>query len=165
MINLQSKTDCCGCNACCDACPTGALSCSRDSGGFLYPALDKSLCIKCGKCLAACPMLNARRIRESNPIKEPEVYAAIANDLSVRFDSTSGGLFSAFAEYAFSRNGFVGGAVWEDSYLVRQVVTDCPADLPRLRSSKYAQSNSVGFYKAVLGALETGRMVIVCGLP
>ena len=59
----------------------------------------------------------------------------------------------------------MGGAVWDGSFGIHQVVTDQLSDLPRLRSSKYAQSDARGFYKAVKAAVETGREVLVCGTP
>lgn len=46
--------DCIGCTACCQVCPTGALSFSEDKARrkFLY---RMDLCIFCGQCQANCP--------------------------------------------------------------------------------------------------------------
>lgn len=165
MIRINDKKDCCGCNACGDICPHGAIVFKPDNGGFLYPDIDYGRCKKCGLCEDICPLLKVDSLRRNNTLGEPKSFAAFANDLSIRFDSTSGGLFSILANRIFESDGFVGGAVWDESFLVHQVVTNNRDDLLRLRSSKYAQSDSRGFYLAVRHACETGRPVLVCGLP
>lgn len=165
MIRINNKKDCCGCNACGDVCPHGAIVFKADKGGFLYPSIDHSHCKECGLCENVCPQLKVELLRSCNNFGEPKSFAAFANDISIRFDSTSGGLFSILANRIFENQGFVGGAVWDESFLIHQVVTDNQDDILRLRSSKYAQSDSRGFYLAVKNACETGRPVLVCGLP
>lgn len=165
MISIVEKKDCCGCNACGDICPRGAIKFVADNGGFLYPEVNKSLCIGCNLCDEVCPNLKVDSLRKHNDYGAPKSYAAFANDIAVRFDSTSGGLFSVLADKIFESGGFVGGAVWDDLYFIHQVLTDKPEDILRLRSSKYAQSDARGFYVAVRKACETGRPVMVCGLP
>ena len=165
MISIVEKKECCGCNACGDACPHGAIMFKADKGGFLYPEVNKSLCIGCNLCDEVCPNTKVDSLRKHNDYGTPKSYAAFANDIAVRFDSTSGGLFSVLADKIFEGGGFVGGAVWDDSYFIHQIVTDKPEDILRLRSSKYAQSDARGFYIAVRRACETGRPVMVCGLP
>lgn len=165
MIKVTNKENCCGCNACGDACHKHAISFVRDEGGFLYPHVNESVCNRCGACSTTCPMLSIDSMRKTAPQVEPTNYAAVAKDLFVRFDSTSGGLFSILAEKVFLEGGYVGGAVWDEEYFIHQVVSNDSADLPRLRSSKYAQSDARGFYSAVRSALETGKRVLVCGLP
>ena len=165
MLDLQKKTNCCGCNACADACPQGAISYERDYGGFLYPRVNKEKCSKCNICESICPMLQVDKLRTLNPIKKPTTFAAIANDLSIRFDSTSGGLFSIFANEIFERNGYVGGAIWEEGFWIKHVLTENKDNLPYFRSSKYAQSDAQGFYTDIKKAVLTGRPVMVVGLP
>lgn len=165
MIKIKDKKDCCGCNACGDVCPHGAITFIADNGGFLYPNIDYSRCKKCGLCENVCPQLKVEMLRRDNNFGDPKSFAAFANDISIRFDSTSGGIFSVLANRIFENGGFVGGAVWDESFLIHQVVTNNRDDIDRLRSSKYAQSDSRGFYLAVRKACETGRPVLVCGLP
>lgn len=165
MISIVEKKDCCGCNACGDICPRSAIKFVSDKGGFLYPEIDKSLCIGCNLCEKVCPNLKVDSLRKDNDYGSPKSYATFANDISVRFDSTSGGLFSVLSDKIFENGGFVGGAVWDDSYFIHQVLTDKAEDILRLRSSKYAQSDARGFYTAVKTACQTGRPVMVCGLP
>ena len=92
-------------------------------------------------------------------------YAAVHKNLEVRFDSTSGGLFSAFAEVMYKSNGYVGGALFNEDFSVRQFISDDKNDLPALRSSKYLQSNAEGFFSKVRNLVVSGENVLVCGTP
>ena len=165
MIEINDKKDCCGCNACGDVCPVRAITFVRDAGGFLYPNVDTSRCTQCGACKRACPMLRVSEMRKAAPQNDPINYAAVAKNLQIRFDSTSGGLFSVFAEHILRQGGFVGGAVWDEEFFIHQILTDDVSRLPQLRSSKYAQSDARGFFSDVKRAVLTGRPVLVCGLP
>ena len=165
MINILRKEDCCGCNACGDVCPKGAISFREDEEGFLYPRVDALACIQCGLCTKVCPLLNVNAMRDKAEASKPTMYAAINRNLETRFDSTSGGLFSVLAECVFEKDGYVGGAVWGEGFVIQQVITDEESDLPKLRSSKYAQSDARGFYSAVKKAVATRRPVLVCGTP
>lgn len=48
------EQDCMGCTACCQVCPSGALS-YRDEGNTRTLIYRVSLCIFCGQCEANCP--------------------------------------------------------------------------------------------------------------
>lgn len=164
MIDICDKKECCGCNACGDICPKGAISFAQDEEGFLYPKVDESKCIKCGLCEKTCPQIHHADIKR-NEFAKPKITAAIHKNYAIRFDSTSGGVFSALAKAIYAKDGFVGGAIWTDDWGIRQVISEKRSDLPKLRSSKYAQSDARGFYSAVKAAVETGRPVLVCGTP
>lgn len=165
MINIQNKVDCCGCNACGDACPKQAITFKTDNEGFWYPEVDMEKCIDCGLCEKVCPIINVRELKK-NDLPESICYAAEHKNLEVVFDSTSGGLFSAFADIMYKSGGYVGGAVFnEDFKSVRQFISNDKKDLPRLRSSKYLQSSLEGFYSQVRDLLKAGEKVLVCGSP
>ena len=163
MIYITNKSGCCGCNACGDVCPKNAIRFEADDEGFLYPHVDKTLCVNCGLCDKVCPQTNAEKFRQE--LKEPECWAAAHRNNYIRFDSTSGGAFSAFANVIYGQEGFVGGALKDENDRLIQFISDNPNDLERLRSSKYAQSDAQGFYKSVKAAVQTGRPVLVCGTP
>ena len=165
MINILKNEDCCGCNACGDVCPSGAIRFLPDEEGFLYPHVDAGRCIHCGLCEKVCLQLHAKAMLAAVSDKTPQCWAAVAKDLADRFDSTSGGMFTTLAEKVLSEGGYVGGAVWGDDFSIHQIVSDNLDDLPRLRSSKYAQSDARGFFKSVKEAVATGRKVFVCGTP
>lgn len=164
MIDKLSKAECCGCNACGDACPKGSISFVKDEEGFLYPQIDKTTCIECNLCEKVCPVINIEALKK-NDFEKPKCYAAVHKNLQVRFDSTSGGAFSAFAKKAYQEKAYVGGAVWNDDWSVSQYISNNKKDLERLRSSKYIQSNAIGFYKEVKELLKNGEKVLVCGTP
>ncbi len=164
MIDLKKKENCTGCKACGDVCPKDAITFRTDKEGFWYPEIDRSKCVDCHLCEKVCPELNLKRLRQTGTFK-PEYYALLNKDLSVRLDSTSGGAFSLLANQTFQAGGYVGGAVYTEDFHVRHFLTDNPEDLKRLRSSKYLQSDTAGFYRQVKDLLLQGKKVLVCGSP
>lgn len=164
MINIVDKTKCCGCNACGDVCGKGAISFKTDNEGFWYPVVEQDKCVDCGLCEMVCPVINAKELKD-NDYREPKCVAAIHKNLEVRFDSTSGGIFSALAEKIYKDGGYVGGAVYTEEWGVKFFISNKAEDLSALRSSKYLQSNSEGMYRQVRDLLIKGEKVLVCGLP
>lgn len=164
MIKIQNKIDCCGCNACGDICNRDAISFKTDIEGFWYPEVDKEKCNNCGLCEKVCPIINIKELKK-NDLPESICYAAEHKNLEVVFDSTSGGLFSALADIMYKNGGYVGGAIFNDDFSVRQYISNDKKDLPKLRSSKYLQSHFDGFYKQVRELLKNGEKVLVCGSP
>ena len=164
MINITNKKDCCGCNACFDACPKKAISLKIDIDGFGYPEVDQSKCVECGLCEKVCPQLHADELKK-NEFEKPVCFAAIHKNIETRFGSTTGGLFSALAEQMYAEGGYVGGAVYRDDWSVAHFVSNNPEDLQRLRQSKYSQSDLRGFYSDVKNILNAGEKVLVCGTP
>ena len=164
MIKITDKVNCCGCNACGDACPKQAITFKTDHEGFWYPEVDMQKCIDCGQCEKVCPIINIDTLKK-NDYQKPICYAAEHKNIEVVFDSTSGGLFSALAEIMYRSKGYVGGAIFNEDFTVRQYISNDKEDLPKLRSSKYLQSNLKGFYKQVKQLLTAGEQVLVCGTP
>lgn len=164
MIEIKNKVDCCGCNACGDICGKNAITFKTDNEGFWYPEVDKGKCVECGLCEKVCPIINIDSFKK-NDYQKPICYAAEHKNIEVVFDSTSGGLFSALAEIMYRSKGYVGGAIFNEDFTVRQYISNDKEDLPKLRSSKYLQSNLEGFYKQVKQLLTTGEQVLVCGTP
>lgn len=164
MIDIKNKIDCCGCNACGDACAQGAITFKTDNEGFWYPEVDMQKCTDCHLCEKVCPIINVKELKK-NDLPQSICYAAEHKNLEVVFDSTSGGLFSALADIMYKSGGYVGGAVFNDDFSVRQYISNDKKDLPRLRSSKYLQSHLDGFYRQVRDLLRAGEKVLVCGSP
>lgn len=163
MIQITNKIDCCGCNACGDACAHGAITFETDIEGFWYPKVDMTKCTDCHLCEKVCPIINHRQPHDD--FDKPLCYAAMHKNYEVRFDSTSGGLFSAFAEKIYHDGGYVGGAVYDDSWNIHHFISNDKTDLQRLRSSKYAQSSAIGLFKKTKELLKAGEKVLVCGTP
>ncbi len=164
MINIIDKKKCCGCNACGDVCSKGAIIFQTDIEGFWYPQVDPAKCVECGLCEKVCPIININRLKH-NDLPKADCYAAENKNISVIFSSTSGGIFSALAEATYRENGYVGGAVFNEDFSVKHIISNNREDLVRLRGSKYIQSDLSGFYKNVQTLLKQGEKVLVCGGP
>lgn len=163
MIKIEDKTKCCGCRACVEKCPRHCIGWAQDEEGFFYPKVDESVCIQCGLCEKVCPIQNPDRRSENR--KKPTVYASYANDDEIRIDSTSGGLFSVLAQHFFSKGGYVAGAVYDENFALTSIVTNDSSMLPKIRSSKYLQSDPRSLYVKVQKILKEGKEVFVCSTP
>ena len=157
---LASRADCTGCGACAAGCPAGAIAMVRDREGFAVPKADLSLCVHCGRCTSICPILH--------PLEKgaaPAVFAAWNRDDTVRRDSTSGGVFSALAEYVLEGGGVVFGAAMDAKQHLRHIACFRKEDLRYLRGAKYVQSDLGDAYPEVKKWLKTGRKVLFSGTP
>lgn len=56
IIELAPFDECTGCAVCAAECPKHAINMVYKNA-FLYPEIDNSLCVKCGKCTRVCPIL------------------------------------------------------------------------------------------------------------
>lgn len=164
MIAISDKKNCCGCQVCGDVCPKSAIAFKTDDEGFWYPVVDKVKCVDCGLCEKTCPQLHASELKK-NDFDKPKCIAANHKNVEVRFDSTSGGMFTAFADWAFANGFYVGGAIFTDDWGARNFISNNKDDLLRLRNSKYIQSDAGGFYARVKELLLAGEKVLVCNLP
>ena len=156
---LADPAHCTGCTACMNICPKNAISMQPDQEGFLYPKVDEKACVHCGKCTAVCPVL---RTRPAGPM--PAVFAAWNKNDAIRKDSTSGGVFTALAEYVLESGGVVFGAAFDGKQRLRHVACFSKEDLWRLRGAKYVQSSLGHTYREVKKWLET-RPVLFSGTP
>lgn len=59
-VLYSKKEECCGCTACFNICPVGAITMIEDAEGFLYPNIDTIKCLKCYQCLDVCPLKNKK---------------------------------------------------------------------------------------------------------
>lgn len=161
MIKISAKEKCCGCGACYSCCPQKCISLRADNEGFLYPYVDEAKCIDCDLCKKVCPMLQSK----ADDTQDLEVYIAYASDDDIRRDSSSGGMFSLFAEYVIRENGVVIGAAFDQQFTVHHVVIESTDRLPILRGSKYMQSRIENTYQMAKNFLDSGRKVLFTGTP
>lgn len=160
MIDIKEKKNCCGCEACVQRCPKSCITMREDNEGFLYPEIDKNICIDCGLCEKVCPVINQEEER-----KPLAVYAAKHKDEQIRMASSSGGAFTAIAENVIDEGGVVFGAKFNQDWEVVHGYTETKEGLGAFRGSKYVQSRIGECYKEVEVFLKAGRKVLFSGTP
>ena len=161
MIDYKDKTECSGCYACVNACKVKCISMKVDEEGFCYPIVDASRCVNCGKCADCCPSVGETVFNN----RDVQAYAAINKNEKIRRDSSSGGIFSALAQYVISQRGIVFGATFNKENHLEQIYVEHDEDLCKLRGAKYLQSQMGDCYKDAHNFLEEGRMVLFTGTP
>lgn len=160
MIEIVEKSDCVGCEACVQRCPKQCIVMKEDAEGFLYPQIDIEKCIDCGLCERVCPVIN-----QGEPRKPLVAYAAKNQDESVRLSSSSGGVFTALAEYVIAQGGVVFGARFDESWNVVHDYVETIEGLSAFRGAKYVQSRIGQSFLRAETFLKQGRMVLFSGLP
>ena len=138
-ISKLPTDQCCGCEACANSCPKSAITMKYDSEGFLFPQIDNDKCINCSICVKSCPVLNIAQLQE-NQTNKPLAFAAFNKNTDIRIHSSSGGLFTAFAELFLNNGGYVCAAAFDNQSHLRHIITNKQDDLAKLRGSKYVQS-------------------------
>lgn len=163
MIDLvKDSYSCCGCGACMNVCPKGAIEMREDPAGFKFPHIDTSKCIECGLCLKVCKF-------ENPELAYPRAaYICQLKDENTLALSTSGGAFRAMAEKIIERGGVVFGCAYtenKDGLVPTTIAVDNIEELPKLSGSKYVQSEMGFAYKKAKGFLDKGRLVLFSGTP
>ena len=154
-IESLAESRCCGCAACANVCAVGAIRMAENQEGFLYPVINHELCVGCSACDRVCPRLD----------EYPVAYAAMCNDMQVREQSSSGGLFRLMAEKILRQGGAVYGAAFDENFEVCHCRVDNVNDLNKLQGSKYVQSRMGDIFRDVKGELAAGRLVLFSGTP
>lgn len=161
-MTLCSKVQCTGCGACFNRCAKGAISMVADEDGFAYPQIDAGKCVGCGLCQRACPQLVPPPF---HPPMGKKVYAAWAKDDAIRLASSSGGLYTVFAQEILKRGGLVNGVAYDKDFNLTHRLVDKAEDLAALRGSKYVQSDIGDIYRRVEQVLKDGQPVLFTSTP
>lgn len=161
MIQILDKSKCVGCHACYSCCPLGCISMTEDEEEFLYPSVDKGKCVNCGKCEIVCPVIRRPSLRNY----AETCFAAYSKKDYTRWKSSSGGVFSVFAETTIKHGGVVFGAAFDSEFQVHHVQITSLDELGKLRGSKYVQSRIEETYREAKKYLKNGREVYFSGTP
>lgn len=162
MIDKVSVQECAICGACIDACPVDAISLDKVHLDFRYPQINEDICIHCNQCEKACPILgNKGKPGEGYPV----AFAAKSENDPMRMRSSSGGVFYELADQMLRDGGYVCGAVFDDKFHVKHILSDAKEDMLRMMGSKYAQSDVGYCYREVKDVLEKGCKVLFSGCP
>lgn len=162
-MSRRGKADCCGCTACMEVCPVGAIAMETDEEGFLYPKIDEGKCIRCGKCDRVCRFRPFPSREE--PFALPRAYGVKHTDLPTRQSSRSGGAFVGFSDVILARGGIVYGASMGPDFTVRHIRAVTAEERDRMKGAKYVQSDIRGIYPQVARELKDGLEVLFSGTP
>lgn len=160
MFEIISGDQCCGCGVCGAVCPCKAITMKSDERGFVSPYIDQNKCVNCGICSKVCV------IKQSSKLKNKEGYALGAYNLDedVRYQSTSGGVFSALAKSTVDDGGVVFGVASVGNKIVHVQANDY-LGIKVMRGSKYVQSNMDGLFVNLEEMLKKGQNVLFSGTP
>lgn len=164
VMKIIDKDQCAGCFACYNICPREAITIELSPFGFYIPKINIDQCNNCGQCLQYCPVNCGGK--ESIPLEETKLpaYGGWSNDDQIRYNSSSGGLFTELALLILEEGGVVFGAGW-DNQILQHLPVEKAEDLENLRGSKYIPSYIGTGYNKVCQYLEAGRKVLFVGTP
>lgn len=161
MNNIEGiSLNCVGCRSCEQVCPVNAIVMTENAEGFLYPFIDYSKCIECGKCLKHCPQ-NTQYESSSQ-----SAYGVKLKDRKSLLSSASGGAFYGIAKTVLEKNsGIIYGACYGENLKVKHLAVRKLTDLYKTQSSKYVQSDTVNTYGEIRDLLNNGNCVLFSGTP
>ena len=159
-VLFKDWSDCCGCEACRNVCPTGSIRMNENAAGFIYPSINAETCVGCNMCVKVCPLKSSNK-----DISHPEkAYGAVSKSEALH-RSASGGVFYALAKELLLEYGVIYGAAFDRSFNVEHIRVDRNTDLSLLQGSKYVQSRLNNTFKDVEEDLENGKTVLFSGTP
>lgn len=157
---LADRNNCTACGGCFQVCTHQAIIMQPDEKGFLYPLVDSSKCVLCRMCERVCPVVSPRSVKNGIPKKS---YACWHKDKKIRMLSSSGGFFSAIAEYIINLGGIVWGAAYTAEMKVTYQYVDKIENLDLLRRSKYVQCEVGNAFVKIKQQLNEGNTVLFTG--
>ena len=155
---ICSEDTCVGCGACAAGCPQSCITIKEDAEGFLFPYIHTDACIHCGLCSRLCPQNQAVQKQKST------FYMSWHKDDAILMESSSGGVFTAVADWVLKRNGIVVGAAFDrETREVYHTIVESSQQLSRLRLSKYYQSRTSQIFPDVKTAIKKETLVLFSG--
>ena len=157
--NITQFDKCANCGMCLNICPQNAIYIKTDEYFYKYK-VDDFKCVNCGMWVKKCPLHN-----KTTFLNIKGAYGGWHKDAQIVKASSSGGAFSAIANYVLSKGGVVYGASFsDDSKSVITRSTD-EVSLDELRRSKYVESYVGLSFRSIKAELEKGKWVCFCGTP
>lgn len=154
-----NRKNCTGCMMCGDLCAKNAIS-FKMINGFWYPVIDNDKCVNCGLCITKCPSTKVYKDKSTEPIV---CYGVKSKNNAIRFESTSGGVFSELAQKWMENGGICIGAIYDSDCNIVHADKKTLDGIAALRQSKYAQSRTESIYKTVKKYLNKNIKVMFCG--
>lgn len=159
MITI--KSECTACGACAIICPSRCITLSENDYGFVYPVVNKEMCMGCNACERVCHL---NRTTKSRCFKQLAYAVRVKSDETLE-RSTSGGAFSAIAEYVLSQHGVIYGCAYTKGLKAVHIRIDSIIDLNLLNGSKYVQSEIGKSFIQVKKDLKDQKLVLFSGTP
>lgn len=161
MTEICSINNCTGCSACASSCVHKAIRMEEvPPHGYLYPVINRDLCIDCGLCRKVCPANNT-----PNFYKPLTAIAAVNKDYNDLMTSSSGGASSVLAQRVIEDGGIVYGSVEVDYANISHCRINRKEDLYKIKGSKYVHSYTTECYPQVKKDLKEGYKVLFFGTP
>lgn len=154
-------TRCSACTACIHLCPTDAIIQVKNENGFLLPYIDEDICIDCGICDEVCDFIKDK-ITKRNIQK---AYSLVINNKEDLYNSTSGGAFTALSDIILDKRGYIVGAIMDDNFDVKHIITNTKAGRDSMRGSKYVQSDMGDILFKMEKLLKADNYVMYVGTP
>lgn len=152
--------DCINCNICKEKCPVDAIETIETDLHFKYNKRNVDKCINCGMCLNICPAINKNKKDKFKIIS----YAAKNKNIEVQKQSTSGGVFTALAEYIINKKGIVYGAQRINNKTSHIRITN-KKEISKIRGSKYSYSSLNNILKPILDDVKNNKLILFSGTP
>ena len=159
---IEQNDKCYGCGACVEVCPKSCLELTKDALGFKSVRfISNDSCVSCGACSKVCEALN---MRKGQNIIFKRFYAQNKN-MEVLKRSSSGGVFTALANYVFKNGGCVWGVCMTPNGKNEFMCADDYDSLKALCGSKYVEVDTQLPFLEVQKQLKSGRLVLFSGTP
>ncbi len=100
-----------------------------------------------------------------NEFIESTAYAGWILDDEIRYNSSSGGIFTSLANIVLKEGGIVYGVAYDKNLNAYHLRIDNVEQLYMIRGSKYIQSEIKNAYRDAINDLKSGRRVLFSGTP
>lgn len=163
-----TKEECCGCYLCKKICNLDAIKFVEDEEGFMYPEIDKSICVGCERCLKNCKFKNDIKSKENRHNEyHNSFYACRIKDEKELMESSSGGMFTALSGYLLENGGAVVCSLYNyKNNSVEYRLIESKECIGKARGSKYIQSKMGNIYDVCYKWLidNPGKKIIFFGV-
>jgi len=157
------RNKCINCGMCEYYCKMDAITFNEDYDGFEYPDVNDN-CVECGLCVENC-IVNGEWDSTNRRIDDIQAFVGRYSKSEETKKSTSGGFCNALSECVIEQGGVVFGVTYSTDYKdICYKSAETKEELEKFRSVKYAQSKCIDMI-VLEKVLETGRLVLVIGLP
>ena len=132
----------------------------EDAETFIYPKINKILCINCNLCEKVCPL----NFKDFISYSDVRAYVGTYRSKEVIYESSSGGAFTAIYETLIDKGYIVYGVRYDENLKVIHDSARTLEECKSFRKSKYVQSNTNGCFEKIASDLKSGSKVLFSGV-